>query len=99
MITLSHKQSAEIAAAGRAGWKMIQSFYNPNSYNTVQIWTKVLWPTLQDYRKAETEGYKGPKWPVISRQEPEYEPKVLLDEEVKIITGGQEEKCTANAAT
>jgi hypothetical protein len=87
MITLSDATQSRVAAAAvRAGWMKIQTFYNPNSGFNVSIWTKVLWPTREDYFKAiESQEYTAPKTPDWSRAANPYEALLIRDEEVEKI--------------
>lgn len=56
MITLSeYNQHKAMEIAERLGYKMIQRFYNPNSGFHVRMYTKVLWETLEEYKKYKEE--------------------------------------------
>jgi hypothetical protein len=64
MITLSDNQPEARAAAEARGWISVFEFFNPNSYNKVRIYTKVLWPSRKEYGERETSGeYRTPPRP------------------------------------
>lgn len=56
MVTLSRSQSCAKECAEKRGWKVVHSFWNPNSWNTVYILMYTLWDSREDYKTEQLNG-------------------------------------------
>lgn len=73
MMTLSTQQGEAQRHALRLGWEPIFKFYNPNSFNEVTLFVKVLWKDVNEYGQAVEAGYDPPRNRVWGRDNTEEE--------------------------